>query len=178
MTVRVSGVTPATGTLTFGTATAPVNNVAVYSLISQKVKGTACLTNWVYGTSQLSQRGRYLWTSVGGAITGVTNWEKLDLTTDRVLVVTTSPSSETLTAGSMYAYDGVDRIYFTKEITNRCYYIDVNTGFIYSAGQFPYLPGTAAIGNRMEIITTADDLRYLWLNRQGQVETFRELIFY
>jgi hypothetical protein len=49
---------------------------------------------------------------------------------------------------------------------------------IYGAGLFPYVAGTAGVGNRMEVFTTADGLKYLFVNRQGAVETFRQLVFY
>lgn len=178
--LTITAVTPTSGTITFATATAPVNNVAVYSLLSQQARSTGMLTNWCYGNSVASARGRFLWTSRGGAVAASTNWEKLDLTTDRVVIVYSSPALETLTSASMYAYDGVDRIYFTKDRTRRCYYIDVNTGIVYAAAQYPYLDpvAAAAVGNRMEVITTVDGLKYLWLNRQGEVETFRQLLFF
>lgn len=174
----ITVVAPTTGTLTFATATAPVNGVAVYSILSQQVRGAGANINWISGNSVLSTKGRYLISSRAGAVAGATNWEKLDLTTDRVIPVYAIPAAETLGAGSMYAYDGVDKIVFTKDVTQRCYYYDVNTNIIYGAGLFPYAAGTAAIGNRLEIITTSDNLKYIWLNRQGQVETFRQLIFY
>jgi len=86
--------------------------------------------------------------------------------------------TETLTTGSQYAYDGGNRLYFTKEVTNRMYYLDVNTNTIHGAGMYPYTAGTATLGNRMEIFETADGLKYLWINRQFFAECFRQLLFY
>jgi hypothetical protein len=105
-------------------------------------------------------------------------FEKLDLTTDEITYVQTSPQTETYTSGTMWAYDQADRIYFTKDVTNRCYYIDLNTNWIYGAGVFPYLVGVQGIGNKLEVLTTVDGLKYLWLVRQQQIETYRQLIFY
>jgi hypothetical protein len=85
---------------------------------------------------------------------------------------------ETLTTGSQYAYDGVDRLYFTKEATQRLYYLDLVTGIVHGAGQYPYVAPTAIMGNRMEVFTTADGLKYLWLNRQSFAECFRALLFW
>ena len=78
----------------------------------------------------------------------------------------------------MYAYDGGDRLYFTKENTMRVYYLDLNTNWIHGAGMYPYVAGTAIVGNRMEIFTTVDGLKYLWLNRHSNVECFKQLLFY
>jgi hypothetical protein len=49
---------------------------------------------------------------------------------------------------------------------------------VFGAGVFPYLAGTAGIGNLMEIYKTIDGLKYLWVNRKAAVETFRQLVFY
>ena len=106
-------------------------------------------------------------------------WDRLNMQTDTWDLMFHSPNMETLTQGSMYAYDGGDRIYFTKEMLLRVYYLDVVTNMLHGAGYYPYAAGTAVIiGNRMEIIKTADGLKYLWLNRHSQTECFKQLLFY
>jgi hypothetical protein len=50
----------------------------------------------------------------------------------------TSPVSETLTTGTMTAYDGGDRIYFHKDATQRIYYLDVVTNKIHGGSMYPY----------------------------------------
>jgi hypothetical protein len=90
----------------------------------------------------------------------------------------TVPFNETLGAGSQFAYDGYDRIYFTKDVTNRLYYVDLKTNTVHGSGLIPYLVGTAGIGNLMEIFKTVDGLKYLWVVRKANVETFRQLLFY
>jgi hypothetical protein len=175
----ITGVTPTTGTITFGTATAPVNNVAVYSLLSQQVKGAGHTLNWVSNNSIIPEgtvdKGRYIYSSKGGAQVG---WERLNLNTDRVSQIYAIPAAESLTTGTMYAYDGNDRIYFTKDLTQRLYYLDVNTLMIHGAGIYPYVTPTTGIGNKMEIFTTVDGLKYLWINRQQTQEHFRQLLFF
>jgi hypothetical protein len=171
----ITAVTPATGTLTFGTATAPVNNVAVYSLLSIPLKGVGTQILWASANSIAATKGRYIWMVRGGALVGI---DKLDLNTDRAVLVYPIPITEPLGSGSMYAYDGGDRIYFTKDVTQRCYYFDVNTHWIHGAGVVPYTAGTAGIGNKMEIFTTVDGLKYMWINRQQQQEHFRQLLFF
>lgn len=172
----ITGVTPATGTITFASATAPAAN-SVYTIVSTPVKGAGHELMWACGNSTITSvnRGRYIWCARGGASVGI---DKLDLNTDRIVYVHTSPFTETLTTGSYYAYDGADRIWFTKDATQRIYYLDVNTGYVYGGGIFPYIAGTAQIGNKMDIFVTADRLKYLWINRHGNVEHFRALIYY
>lgn len=173
--LTVTAVAPTTGTLTFASAVAPVTGVASYSILSKPVLGAGSYVGWASGGSVAANRGRYVWIARGGAALGI---DKYDLTTDRIIINYLTPFSETLTTGSMYAYDQLDRIYFTKDLTQRLYYLDVNTGMIHGAGVYPYSAPTTGIGNKMEVFTTADGLKYLWLNRQQNQEHFRQLIFF
>lgn len=162
-------------TLTFGVSTAPVAGNTSYVILEQPARGTGTGLNWAFGQSDASQRGRYLFSPRGGAAIG---FDRLDIPTDRWQLMPITPQIETLTTGSMYAYDGHDRLYFTKDATQRVYYLDVVTNTVNGASQFPYAAPTAVIGNRMEIFETEDGLRYLWLNRSSFTECFRTLLFY
>jgi len=162
-------------TLTFALATAPVTLVSGYVILESTAKSTGTSLNWAFGTSDLTQRGKYFYIVRGG---GVIGFDRLDITTDRMSLIFTSPATETLTTGTMTAYDGVDRIYFHKDATQRVYSLDVVTGKINGASMYPYAAPTALIGNRMEIFTTKDGLKYLWLNRSSFQECFRCLLFW
>jgi hypothetical protein len=172
----ITAVTPATGTLTFGTATTTAAN-SVYTIVSTPVKGAGHELSWVYGNSGVhaEDRGRYMFVARGGGVVGI---DKIDLNTDRVVFVQTTPFTETLGSGTFFAYDGRDYFWFTKEATQRVYALDVNTGFVHGGGTYPYIAGTAGIGNKMEIFTTADRLQYLWINRHANSEHFRALLYY
>ena len=162
-------------TLTVATITLPVTAVTQYAILEGNAKGTGTNANWAFGTSKADVRGRYMFILRGG---GTYGFERLDLTTDRITAINTSPLSETLTTGSMTAYDGGDRIYFHKDATQRIYSLDVVTGKINGASMYPYAAPTAVIGNRMEIFTTKDGLKYLWLNRASAAECFRCLLYW
>jgi hypothetical protein len=161
--------------LTVATITLPVAAVTQYVILEGNAKGVGTNANWAFGTSNADMRGRYMWIARGGGLYG---FERVDLTTDRIRVVTTSPLSETLTTGSMTAYDGQDRIYFHKDATQRVMSLDVVTGKINGASMYPYAAPTAVIGNRMEVFTTKDGLKYIWLNRASFAECFRCLAFW
>jgi hypothetical protein len=160
-------------TLTFGIATAPVTLVSTYAILQVPVRGIGIELNWAYGTSDANMRGKFLTAPRGGATVG---FDRLDLTTDKWDLMPITPQLETLTTGSMYAYDGNDRLYFTKEVTQRVYYIDLVTNTVHGAGIYPYAAGTTILGNRMEIFETIDGIKYLWLNRHSQFECFRALL--
>jgi hypothetical protein len=77
----------------------------------------------------------------------------------------------------MYTYDGNDRIYFTKEATGRVYYYDLVKNIVVPYSFVPYGHSTAISGNRMEIIETADGLKYLYIMRHSAQEMWRLLLY-
>lgn len=164
-------------TLTFLTiGTAPVHGTNGYAILQQPlIRGLGTALLWNFGASNTNTIGKYLYQARGGNLPG---FDRLNLITDKWEFMTATPSYETLFTGAMYAYDGVDRIYFTVQVTQRVYYIDLESNVIHPAGMYPYVAGTAVVGNRMEIFQTEDGLKYLWLNRHSNAECFRQLLFY
>ncbi len=155
--------------------TTPVATNTSYIIYEEPVRGLGTSLNAGYGMTNRALTGKYLFSSRGGAVNG---WDRFNINTNRWEIMSISPQIETLTTGSNYAYDGYDRIYFTKDNTQRIYYIDLNTNWLHGSGQYPYLAPTAVIGNRMEIIETSEGLRYLWINRASAVECFKQLLWY
>lgn len=173
--IEVQIVSNTSNTLTVTTITAPTAGSTQYVIIEGNGKGNGTSINWTFGTTNPAYRGRYIFIARGGGVYGFERW---DLTTDRITVINTSPLTETLTTGSMTAYDGEDRIYFHKDATQRVMSLNVATGKINGASMYPYTAPTAIIGNRMEIYTTRDGLKYLWLNRASFQECFRTLLYW
>ena len=162
-------------TLTFTAITAPTTLVTGYVILEQAQKNQGVSLNWAFGTSDLTSRGRYMFSTRGGAALG---FDRYDLVTDRVNQMFTSPLTETLTTGTMTAYDGGDRIYFHKDATQRVMSLNVVTANIEGGSMYPYAAPTAVLGNRMEIFQTKDGLKYLWLNRSSFPECFRCLLYW
>lgn len=174
--LAITQVDRATGTITFALATAPVNGVSVYSILPAITPGAGSTIQWVSDSSYAANKGKFLVRFRGGAAAGM---DRFDLNSDEFIPMYSVPFAETLGSGTQYAYDGLDRIYFTKDVTNRLYYLDTNTNTVHGAGVIPYLVGpTAGIGNLMEIFKTIDGLKYLWVVRKAATETFRALLFY
>lgn len=161
--------------LTFAAATAPVTGVSNYAILQAPGKGLGINMNWNFGQSDLTRRASYVYLPRGNGLVGI---DRLNMQTDTWELFQNAPGFETLTTGSMYAYDGGDRIYYTKDVTQRMYYLDIDKNIIHGAGVYPYTAGTAITGNRMEIFSTADGLKYLWLNRHSNLECFRQLLWY
>ena len=162
-------------TLTFPAITAPTTLVTEYVILEQAQKNQGTSMNWAFGTSDLATRGRYMFVVRGG---GAIGFDRFDLTTDRCNQMFTSPLTETLSTGTMTAYDGADNIFYHKDATQRVASLNVVTGRVNSASMIPYAAPTAVLGNRMEIFTTKDGLKYIWLNRASFAECFRCLIFW
>jgi len=173
--IEVAITSNTSNTITCGAITAPTTGVTGYTILEQSVKSTGTSINWAFGTSDLNIRGRYAFIVRGGAVAGFDRW---DLTTDRFNLLFTAPITETLTTGTMTAYDGEDRIFFHKDNTQRVMALNVVTGKVNGASMYPYSAPTAIIGNRMEIYTTKDGLKYLWLNRASFAECYKILIFW
>ncbi len=155
--------------------TTPVSGVTGYTILQQPVRGAGTGISWNFGQNDLTRRGSYLIQARGGNLTG---FDRLDLRTDKWEFLTPTPNFEGLTTGAMYAYDGADRIYFTPQVTQRVYYFDIDKILIHGGSQYPYVAGTAIVGNRMEIFETSDGLKFLWLNRHSFQECFKQLLFY
>jgi len=172
---EVSITSNTSNTLTFPSTNAPTTLVTGYVILEQAQKNQGTSINWAFGTSDLATRGRYMFVVRGGGSIG---FDRIDLTTDRVNQVFTSPLTETLSTGTMTAYDGADNIFYHKDATQRVTSLNVVTGRVNGASTFPYVSPTAVLGNRMEIFTTRDGLRYLWLNRASFQECFRCLIYW
>lgn len=173
--VVILGVNNITGTLNLSSINTVSSGVSTYSILPAVVPGTGSHLRWNSNSTSAANRGRNLYRFRGTTAIGV---DRIDLTDDMLYFTSITPTFELLSTGSSYAYDGLDRIYFTRDVTNRVYYLDLNTFTVQGAGMFPYLPGTAGIGNLMEVIKTSNGLKYLWVNRKAAVENFRQLIFY
>lgn len=162
-----------TVTTLFGTT--HTHGVTAYAILQLPIRGAGTAPFWNYGSSDPARVGKYLYQARGGNLSG---WDRLNMANDTWEFMSPTPNFETLNTGAMFAYDGGDRIYFTVQVTQRVYYLDLDTMQIHPAGMYPYTAGGAIVGNRMEIFETVDGLRYLWLNRHSNVECFRQLLWY
>lgn len=162
-------------TLTTSAITAP-DTTSVYCIFGIPVRSTGIQLLWLWGISDSVTKGKYILCPRGG---GSNTADMYDITTGQwIYGYFFTPQQETFNTGSMYAYDGHDTIYMHKDATGRVYSYNVVTGEIASLGTIPYGHGSAIIGNRMEIIETADGLRYLYVMRHTGQEMWRVLIFF
>lgn len=160
-------------TLTFAlVGNAPDQNTH-YSILTMPASSTGISIKCITNTSDSSLNNKYLYFWRGGS----PNLMRYDLASEINEFITYFPMTETFSTGSMFTYDDADRIYLQKDSTGRIYYYDIVKNQIVPFATVPYGMGTALIGNRIEIITTDDGLKYLYLPRHSSQEFWRTLIF-
>jgi hypothetical protein len=175
-------------TITGVFTTAPVANSSVYTILGVPVRGTGHELTWI--ANGTTNKGKYLISPRGG---GTNLFDRYNISTNTYdLTFAPKPDTETFNVGTMYAYDGADRIYIQKDATGKLMYLDLTTYRVEGAGFVPYILGntgigTAVNGNRMEIIQTTDGLKYLYIMKHtgaalaaagGGTEMYKMLIFW
>ncbi len=143
-----------------------------YVIYGQPSRGTGATLKWTWGNGN----HKYLFSAQGGATIGIS---KFDLTTGIYdYNYQNSGQFETFSNGSMWAYNGEDRVYAHKDQTGRIVYFDIVKREIVNSGTIPFGMGSTFLGNRMEIIKTEDGLKYLYIARNNGQEMFRTLLFW
>ena len=158
------------------TTAASGDNGSFYEIYEVPARSTGIDFRWLFNLTNSDTKGRWLISSRGG---GSNILDLYDIPTGTWDVSPFySPMAATLTTGSMYAYDGNDSYFFTKDATGRIYELDFTTFKIHASGITPYAHSTAIIGNRMEVVTTVDGLKYLYIMRHTGQEMWRTLKFW
>jgi hypothetical protein len=160
--------------LTVANTTAP-DNTSTYTILGRPVTSTGMTLEWNWSGSIAADKGKLLISPRGG---NSHTFDIYDLRTNRwrygdfIL-----GQGELLTTGTMYAIDG-DRIYFQPNATGRIMYYDYVKNEMIPFATIPYGMGAVVLANRMEIIQTADGLKYLYIMRHSTNEMWRTLIYY
>lgn len=161
-----------TGTITAGDAT------SVYTILGIPARGAGIELMWVSNETNTITKGRRIFCPRGGSSN---TFDIYDIPTEKwTYGYFISPQQETLAAGTYYAYDGGDIIYFTKptaSVNARVFAWDLTSNIVTCIGSPPYADSTLTIGNRMEVIETVDGIKYLYYMRNTGQEMWRMLIF-
>ena len=162
-------------TLTFSAlGTAPLTGETDYCIIEPAVHGAGTNMEWAAANSDPTTAGVYIYIWRCGTSPIL---DRYNVNTDRLDPVAYFPVVQGgLTTGSMFTYDGKDRIYFTKDATGYVYYMDVNSLKVDEAGMVPFNMGAAPIGSRIAFVRTVDGLGYLYVMRHSGTEFWRELV--
>jgi hypothetical protein len=170
--VSISSNTATTVTLTTALAFTPTVNGFI-TILGVAATGLGCSLDYLYNSSYL-QKGRYMFSLRGNA----TNYMYFyDITTNTWDTLNQMPNSETFTTGSMTAYDGADKIYIQRDATGRVLYYDLSDNNLYAYNSIPFGMSTAVIGNRMSVIATEDNVKFLYIPRHNATEFWRSLLW-
>jgi hypothetical protein len=161
-----------------GVFTVAPDTTSTYVIYEIQPRGLGTSLLWVYDGTDIVNKGRYMFSPRGG---GSNLFDRYNITTNIWdLAINTQPHTEIFTTGSMYAYDGGDNIIIHRGdavATMRTLALNINSFQVDVVGMPPYAHGTPLIGNRMEIVTTADGLDYLYIMRHSGQEMWRTLLF-
>jgi hypothetical protein len=156
-------------------ASITTDTTSTYAILAPNNKSTGINMFYITNSSDTTLNNKYIYMFRGGGTNEITRYNVI---TEEVEYLMYSPFNETLTTGSMYAYDGKDRIYFQKDATGRIMYYDIVNNTVENSSTIPYGMLTAIIGNRMEISETEDGLKYLYVARHSAQEWWRTLLFW
>ena len=155
------------------------DSTSVYVIYEPQSRGVAVERfDWLFGLSDPAKKGRQIIQVWGGNGT-MANVDIYDIpsnTWDANII--TSPSAWSLSSGSMYAYDGADGYFGTVATTGRVFKLDIPTMTIEAAGITPYAHGTVLQRSGMQVLTTEDGLKYLYIQRHTGQEMWRTLKFW
>ncbi len=161
-----------------GVFTVAPDTTSTYVIYEIPPRGLGTSLLWVYDGTDIVNKGRYMFSPRGG---GSNLFDRYNITTNIWdLAINTQPHTEIFTTGSMYVYDGGDNIIIHRGdavATMRTLALNINSFQVDVVGMPPYAHGTPLIGNRMEIVTTADGLDYLYIMRHSGQEMWRTLLF-
>ena len=159
--------------LTFSSATAPDTSTA-YAILEASPKAYGLHLDMITASSDITINSTYMYAWSG---TATPELSRYNITNEHWELISYFPQSETLSTGSMYCYDGKDRIYYWSGTAGRLMYYDIFKNIVVPSSTPPYGMSTLISGNRMEIIQTLDGLKYLYLMRHSGTEMWRLLLF-
>lgn len=158
--------------LTFTTIATQDTN-SNYVIMDPPARGVGCGLLWTYANGN----DNYLWASTGNA---TTLWQRLNINNqiyDFGFMIT-GFLADSLTTGTTYAYDGKDTIYIQNSNTGSLYQLNVKTRIADLGSKIPGVMSTTFIGNRMCIVTTPDNLSFLYIGQSNSITVWRTLLFW
>jgi hypothetical protein len=166
-------------TLSYAAGTAPDVSTA-YAILESSPRIYGTHLDCIIASTDTTLNNKYMYSFAGSATVELSRY---NITTEHWELMSYFPQFETMTTGTMFVYDGADRIYINLStvltgVSGRIVYYDLAKNIIVNSGTVPYGHSTAVSGNRMEIIQTADGLKYLYVMRHSGQELWRTLLFW
>jgi hypothetical protein len=174
--ITIASNTTTTLTFTAITAFAP-DATTTYTILGTPVRGAGSELVWLFGGTSA---GKYLIYPRGG---GANTVDRYNIPTEKYEYgLLFSPQTDTMTTGSYYAYDGVNRLYYSPGVATGVvqyvYYYNMVDNRTYGLGSVPNTQLAPVIGNRMEIVTSPAGIDYLYHMRNTGAEIYRAQIYF
>lgn len=149
-----------------------------YTILRVSPRSTATSCRWIYGNTEAGNRGNFIMSVRGGNTNTI---DRYDISKDNWDISPFfSPQSEVINTGSSFCYDGVDTFYFTVGLAADFIYVfalNVFTLKIEGVFQTTVLQGTAHIGNLMEVVSSPDGGKFLFLGVCTSRLMYKTLIY-
>ena len=163
--------------LTFGAITAP-DTTSTYSILGVVTRSTGTGLRWAFGSTHADDKGKFL-ISIRGGNTNTLDY--YDISTNIWIPGSVfSPQSELFNTGSSYCYDGADLLYLLVSFANDFIYIfslNVGTRQLDGAFQTTTLQGSIHIGNYMEVVTSDDGGKFLFVGVNNSRLMYKTFIY-
>jgi hypothetical protein len=144
----------------------------------QRTTGTEKF-DWLCGLSDSAKRGRWIISPISNTTVGTISFDLYDIPTNTWLNnIYVSPGGGIGGSGTMYAYDNADSYFFTIAATGRISELKLTNMTVESAGITPYVHSTALARSGMQVVTTDDGLKYIYIQRHTGFDFWRTLKFW
>ena len=148
-----------------------------YTILGSPVRGAGIELIWLWGGVS---NGNYMFNPRGG---GSNTADRYSLISEKYEYgFLFAPQTDTMTTGSYYCYDRVNRVYFSPGVATGLvqyvYYFDLTQNRSFALGAVPNTQLAPVIGNRMEIVTSPSGVDYLYHIRNTGFEMYRCAIWF
>jgi hypothetical protein len=173
-------------TVTANTATTLTASVGTpdttsyYAIYEPQVRTTGSERfDWLCGMSDSAKRGRWIISPISNTTVGTISFDLYDIPSNTWLNnIFVGPGGGIGGSGTMYAYDNADSYFFTIAATGRISELKLTNMTVESAGITPYAHSTALARSGMQVITTEDGLKYIYIQRHTGFDFWRTLKFW
>lgn len=173
-------------TVTANTATTLTASVGTpdttsyYAIYEPQVRTTGSERfDWLCGMSDSAKRGRWIISPISNTTVGTISFDLYDIPSNTWLNnIFVGPGGGIGGSGTMYAYDNADSYFFTIAATGRISELKLTNMTVESAGITPYAHSTALARNGMQVVTTEDGLKYIYIQRHTGFDFWRTLKFW
>jgi hypothetical protein len=156
------------------------DTTSYYAIYEPQVRSTGTERfDWLCGLSDSAKRGRYIISAISSTTVGTISFDLYDIPSNTwINNIFVSPGGGVGGSGTMYAYDNADSYFFTISTTGRISELKLTNMTVEAAGITPYVHSSALARSGMQVVTTEDGLKYIYIQRHTGFDFWRTLKFW